>query len=350
MLGIWDFIDSVNGYGIGKPLSGMRFSGRKNCRGEGTAMNKREAVLSLLDESKKQEYIPAGFFIHFDEACRRGQAAIDKHLEYYRYTEMDFVKIQYENTFPNRPEIQRPDDWAKMPLYKRGFYEDQINIVAGLVKEAKKEALVILTLYSPFMCAAHTTSGEIITEHIKENPEKVKKGMEIITESLMLFVKECISLGLDGFYTSTQGGESHRLGDVALFNQCIKPYDLILMEEINRACIFNILHVCDYHGGYDDLTPFWDYPGHVINYSMEVGSKEISGKEVSRMFGRPYMGGMDRKGIIASGSGDEIKKTVEAVLNEAPDRFILGADCTLPDDINWDNIRTAIKTAHEYKK
>ena len=28
--------------------------------------NRREAVLSVLDASKPQEYIPAAFFLHFD--------------------------------------------------------------------------------------------------------------------------------------------------------------------------------------------------------------------------------------------------------------------------------------------
>jgi len=313
-------------------------------------MNRREDVLSLLDESKKQIYIPAGFFIHFDKIFHRGQAAIDKHLEYFRYTKMDFVKIQYENVFPKRPEIERPSDWVKMPLYKKDFYEDQLNIVKGLIKETKTEALVIMTLYSPFMCAGHTTSNQTITEHIKESPAQVKRGMEIITESMMLFVKECIRLGVDGFYASTQGGESHRFADAALFNECIKPYDLTIMEAISQACIFNILHICDYHGGYNHLTPFLDYPGHVVNCSLELGSEKITAKEVSSMFDRPYMGGIDRQGVIASGNKAEIKKVVQDVLSEAPDRFILGADCTLPGDINWDNIKTAISAAHNYKR
>ncbi len=312
-------------------------------------MNKREKVLSLLDESKRQDYIPAGFFIHFDKISHRGQAAVNKHLEFFRYTEMDFVKIQYENVFPRRPEIKSPDDWGKMPMYQRDFYEDQLKVVEDLVKEIKNEALVIMTLYSPFMCAAHTTGYEMITEHIKENPGKVKKGLEIVTDSLMLFVKECIRLGVDGFYTSTQGGESHRFEDISLFNECIKPYDLTLMEEINRSCIFNILHICDYLGVYDDLTIFLDYPGHVVNSSLELESKKITGKEISSIFNRPYMGGLDRKGVIVSGNKDEIRKIVEDILKAAPDKFILGADCTLPDDIDWDNIKTAISTAHEYR-
>jgi len=42
-------------------------------------MNKRDWVLSLLDRDKKQEVIPAAFFLHFDEVYHRGQAAIEKH-------------------------------------------------------------------------------------------------------------------------------------------------------------------------------------------------------------------------------------------------------------------------------
>ena len=63
-------------------------------------MNKRDAVLNLLDSEKPQDYTPAGFFMHFDPSCHFGQAAVDKHLEYYHYTDMDLVTIQYERAFP----------------------------------------------------------------------------------------------------------------------------------------------------------------------------------------------------------------------------------------------------------
>ncbi len=311
-------------------------------------MNKRDLVLSLLDKDKKQEVIPAAFFLHFDEIYHRGQAAVDKHLEFFRHTGMDFVKIQYENVFPFMPEIQSPADWEKMPLYSKEFYEDQLNIVAGLVKAAQKEALIIMTLYSPFMCAGHTSDLRII-DHLKENPAKTKKGIEIITESLMIFVKECIKLGVDGFYHSTQGGESNTFNDSALFMECIKPYDLILMEEINRSCQFNILHVCDYHDGYDDLTPFLDYPGHIVNCSLKLGTETLAAQEISQMFGRPFMGGLDRLGTIFSGSREEIKKAVDAQCSRKSAKFLLGADCTVPSEVDWDNLKTAIDAAHGFE-
>jgi uroporphyrinogen decarboxylase len=75
----------------------------------------------------------------------------------------------------------------------------------------------------------------------------------------------------------------------------------------------------------------------------------MSASEAAGMFWRPYMGGLDRHGTIVTGSQDEIKAKVRDVLRDAPERFILGADCTLPGDIDWDNIRTAIATAHAYR-
>jgi uroporphyrinogen decarboxylase len=296
------------------------------------------------------DFIPAGFFLHFDPAFHHGQAAVDKHLEYFRYTGMDFVKIQYEHSLPQLPEIQRPADWAKMPFYPLDFYEQPLRVVEGLIKAAKPEALVLLTLYSPFMLAGHVLSQGTLTEHIQENPEQVKRGLEVITASLMGFVKACIRLGLDGFYTSTQGGEAGRLNDPSLFDSCIRPYDLALMEEINRSCIFNILHVCDYHLPYSDLSPYVDYPGHVVNASLELTGGKISAKEVARMFKRPFMGGMERKSVIASGSPLAVTKAVEEVLKDAPDRFILGADCTVPGNTSWDNLKLAIATAHAYQR
>jgi uroporphyrinogen decarboxylase len=328
----------------------MGYNNGSNAIKGGTEMNKRDAVLSVIDPAQIPTYIPAAFFLHFDKAYHRNQAAVDRHLEFFRYTGMDFVKIQYEHGFPANPDIQRPEDWAKMPFYDLDFYAEPLEVVEGLVKAAKPEALVVLTLYSPFMFAGHVAGEGTVTSHIKEDPQAVRRGMEIITDSLMAFVKECIRLGLDGFYMSTQGGEKGRLDDMELFNQVIRPYDLALMEEIQRSCIFNILHVCDYRLPYHELSPFVDYPGHVVNTSLELVDEKSSPLEVARLFGRPFMGGLNRLGVIAKGSQEDIRQVVEDVLRDAPQRFILGADCTVPADTPWENLRLAISLAHQFNR
>jgi uroporphyrinogen decarboxylase len=309
-------------------------------------MNKRDTMLSLIHDTASPEYIPAAFFLHFDNAYHQGQPAVDKHLEFFRATGMDFVKIQYEEAFPISAPIRKPKDWAHAPRCTEKFFAAPIQVVEGLVKAAKPEALVIMTLYSPFMWAAHLAD---ITNHLKENPEAAKKGLEIMTENVLMFVRGCKRVGVDGFYASSQGGEAFRFQDTNIFQQYIKLTDLAVWDEIS-SCSFNILHICDYEGGYDDLKPFLDYPGHVVNSSLKVGDQTLTPSNASQLFGRPFMGGMERKGMLASGDLEAIRQAVTDVLAQAPEQFILAADCTVPSDTPWENLRTAIETAHQYRK
>jgi uroporphyrinogen decarboxylase len=313
-------------------------------------MNKRDLVLATLDREHDADYVPAGFFLHFDPQYHRGQPAIEKHLEFFHYTEMDFVKIQFEHTLPRQTNLLNPDDWRRIKPLDEEFFLDPLYVVDGLVKAAKREALVLVTLYSPFMLAGQINGQETITRHIIENPEKAKIGMEIVTESLLAFVKACIRLGVDGFYTSTQGAETFRFDNFAPFLECVKPYDLAVMDIVNTSCDFNILHVCDYHGGYHDLGPVLDYLGQIVNCSLHIGGVDITGKEASRLFNRPFMGGLERKGVIANGTSEEIKETVKKAISSSPANYILGADCTVPGDTSWENLRTAIREAHEFKE
>lgn len=317
-------------------------------------MNKREIVLSLLEEGQHEnlppQYIPAAFFLHFAPAFKQGEAAAEKHREFFHFTDMDFVKVQYERPFPAR-SIQRPSDWKDIPLLDTAFFEPQLEVVRSLIQSLKSEALIIVTLYSPFMCAGQISGQQTLTEHLQAEPSVVEKGLESVTESLMVFVRECIRLGVDGFYHSTQGAESQRFADRSLFLDYIKPFDLRVMQEIERQCPFNILHICDYHrdtyGGYDDLSVFLDYPGHVVNCSQEVGDERLSGTALSDRFCRPFMGGMNRLGMLATGTQEQVREETQTVLRDAPARFILGADCTVPGDTPWENLRAAIEEAHQ---
>ena len=56
---------------------------------------------------------------------------------------------------------------------------------------------------------------------------------------------------------------------------------------------------------------------------------------------------MNRKGVIASGTPEQIRQAVESAIQDAPERYILGADCTVPASTSWDNLRLAISIAHQ---
>jgi len=312
-------------------------------------MRRRDNLLNLIHNPSGSEHVPAAFFMHFDAAHHQGQAAIDKHLEFFHQTGMDFVKIQYEQTRPPCPPIRKPEDWMHVPLVGEDFFEPTIRLVEDLVKAAGQEALVVMTVYSPFMWATHLDQAGLIGDHLQENPQAVSQGLEIMTENVLRLVRGCKQAGVDGFYVSTQGGEAFRFPNTQIFRKYIKPTDLAVWAEI-QACPFNILHICDYDGGYADLTPFLDYPGTVVNSSLKLGDRTLSATEASDLFKRPFMGGLERKGLIATGSPESIRLTVEKLLMQVPDRFILAADCTVPSETPWDHLKTAINAAHQFRK
>ena len=76
----------------------------------------------------------------------------------------------------------------------------------------------------------------------------------------------------------------------------------------------------------------------------------MSPKEAKQMFGRPFMGGLERKGAIATGSLKAIRKAATDILADAPERFMLAADCTVPSETPWDHLKAAIDTAHGFER
>lgn len=334
-------------------LAGAAALGRSRCyatdiRGQALPANKRERMLAWLNGDL--DYVPAAFFMHFDADHKVGLPSARQHEAYFRQTEMDFVKIQYEQHYPPLDWLQLPSDWAKLQPRGLDFYEPQLVTVRELVKNLKHEALVIMTLYSPFMWAGHSATLPVLLRHMKEDPAAVKRGLDVLTESQMLFVRECIKIGVDGFYMATQGSETGQFDDPQLFHQYVKPSDLVAMRAATAACPFNILHVCDYNAPYASYEAVADYPGHVVNCNPQLTTRTMSWQEVGALFQRPAFGGLEKKGVLSKGSAAEIEATTTALLRQAPRRFMLGSECTVPSESSWENLRTAARTAHAFKR
>ena len=311
--------------------------------------SKRDLMMQVLDMSNAPNYIPAGFFMHFGV---KGDAAVNAHLDYFHATGMDFVKIQFdEQGLQKNEQIKTASDWAKMPILPEKWFEPSLFLLKALIKKAKSEAMIIQTVYSPYQMAKQAVPWEVLVAHVKEDPEAVCRGMENITLSIMNFVHAAVRLGVDGFYTCTQGGETSRVADQILFNRTIKNYDMILYKEVSQLVPVNILHICDYDGSYEGFTPrFRDYPGQVVNVPLFADNQPLSLSTASKIFNRPVMGGLDRHGILTTGSPEEIKKATIEVLKDAPANIILGADCTVDRKIPIGNLKAAINTAHEFRR
>ncbi|KAA6344412.1 hypothetical protein EZS27_007965 [termite gut metagenome] len=311
-------------------------------------LNKRELVLSVLDQSKPNKYVPSAFFMHFHD--KFGAGAIKSHLEFFRATNMDISKIQYEVTLPQQLEIKRPKDWAKIPVYGKELFEPQFEVIKAIAKELQSEALIIPTVYSPLLLAEQVVGHETYLAHAKEDPDAVEVGIRNLTENILYYIRESIKLGVDGFYLSTHGGDTAVFYDGPLYHQLIAPYDNIIFKEAEAHTPFNILHICSPENTYQRLDHLSGYPSSVINPpALLADGSATKPKEVQSLFGRPVMGGLDHHGVIAHGSPEEIKKEVDQVLKDASPNFILAANCTVHGEVPWQTLRSVIDYAHDWR-
>jgi len=302
-------------------------------------MNKIERIRTVL-AGELPDRVPASFWFHFPEAQAHGKESVEAHLAFYRQADLDFLKIMNEHPYRVETKIKHPNDWRKLkpaPL-SSGFYQAQLDEIKMITDELKGECLTTTTIFNPFSSGNHA-SDRLVTEHLKADPDSVNIGLATIAESLAEFAQACLEAGADGIYFSAQGGEADRFEEHD-FLKFIKPHDLTVLNAIKDKGELNIIHICRDNVR---LHLYCNYPGHVFNWAV-TGPKNVSLKSGKKLINRPILGGMDNRGVIVNGNQQEIEAaTYQVIRSVGPRNLILGADCTLPTDVNIANIRAAIE-------
>jgi uroporphyrinogen decarboxylase len=307
-------------------------------------MKKIDRVRAVL-QGEIPDRIPAGFWFHFPDSQAHGKESVKAHLNYYREAGLDFLKIMNEHPYQAAADIKNPSDWRKIkpaPL-DSDFYQAQLDEIKMITDELGGECLTTTTLFNPFASGNHA-ADHLVTEHLKADPESVSIGLRAIAESLAEFALACLEAGADGIYFSAQGGEADRFEE-SLFTDHIKPHDLTVLNAVKDRGEFNILHICRDNVR---LHLYANYPGDVINWAA-TAPHNIPLTAGKALFNRTILGGLDNRGVIVDGTPLEIEQAAQQVIKEfGPRHLIIGADCTLPTEIDIDNIRIAINAAHAY--
>jgi uroporphyrinogen decarboxylase len=302
-------------------------------------MNKVERMRAVL-AGEIADRVPASFWFHFPKDQAHGQESVKAHLDYFRQADLDFLKIMNEHPYQVESHIKNPIDWRKLkpaPL-SSDFYQSQLDEIKMIADQLAGECLTATTIFNPFSSGNHA-SNRLVTEHLKADPESVNIGLATIAESLAEFALACLDAGADGIYFSAQGGEAHRFKEHE-FLEFIKPHDLTVLNAINGKAELNIVHICRENVR---LHLYCNYPGAVFNWAVTAPTN-LSLKSGKKLFNRTVLGGMDNRGVIVNGDPEKIELDVHQIIRTVgPRNLILGADCTLPTEINIDHIRAAIE-------
>lgn len=322
--------------------------------------NKRELLYQVLDQSRPNDYVPVFFNIHFKE--HEGEKAVQAHIDFFRTTHVDFVNVKYEY-FPKVQTVKSPADWKTVKPFEPGEWDEQLNVVHRLKQELGDEALIIPTVFSPVRVLIQTVGAQLssdkagrkaVVELIKKDPEAIKPALDAVTQSLTYYIREARKAGADGFYISSQGDDVEEFAGKT-FQQIIKQYDRQLADVANEVAPYNILHICESGGHFtpETFNDYLDYPGSVINpplHNWVDNSRQLSLTQIAQLFKRPVLGGINIRGVIYTGTLDEAKAEVDEILSHAPANIILGADDSLPNDIDQEKVRKLVDYIHTWRQ
>lgn len=312
-------------------------------------MNKKERVLAAI-EGKQPDRVPALFTLHFPREAAFGQAAVDAHVDFYRNVDCDILKIMNEHLIPPIGEIRVPEDWKRVGAFTKKDYvlADQIDLVKRVLDAAKPEYSVA-TIHG--VCASvihpieqtygYVPARNILCDSLRKNREMMLDAHKKVTDTMCELSRACVESGADGIYYAALGGEKHFYTDEE-FETCIKPFDIQIMKAIREAGGHVFLHICKENLNmerYRDYAPYADVVNWGVNetkFSLEEGRKLFAGCTV--------LGGLaNRSGVLVEGSREDIIRETQAIIRDFGEKkFILGADCTLPTEIPYENITAAI--------
>lgn len=309
-----------------------------------TQLTKREIVQDYLNGKKHGEYVPTAYFMHFP--ARVGQDAVYYHIRHLARTGIDILKVQFEQHQP-KIKVETAADWEQIQPLPRDYYAPTVEVVKEVVDIVGHETMVLPTIYSPFQVLRMQIGIPNVIRWAKEDPEQVLRALRIYADALLNFARDCKEVGVDGFFTPTQGGENIYYKVPDFFERFIRPFDMEIMNECNAGTHCNILHICDWEGPYDDLSCFASYPGQIVNAPNFVAGKPFSPSDAEKLFDRMILGGLDRKGVINKGTPEEVIAEVKRIKKGNSGRLIIGAECTVDGKTTpIENIRAAVRTAH----
>jgi len=236
--------------------------------------------------------------------------------------------------------VKGPDDWAGLPVLNpsEGVLGEHIQALGMIRQQLDPDVPMIMTVFTPLSLADELAGKDTDAETLFAEPDKLKIGLERITETFEHFVDLAFAAGVDGiFFATTLWGTTDKL-TTAQYDEFSRPYDERIMNRIREKGWLNVLHVCKSNNMLLHLADFkpnayhWDATDPT-NLSIGDGLGQLDA---------PVIGGIDGNRLDAEGAGPWVDEALAACAEATGKRrWIVGAGCTVPSSITNDALAYA---------
>ena len=323
---------------------------------------KRVRFQAVLD-GEAVDRIPTGFWYHFfkDELVEATSQAdliadnVTGHQKFISNFEPDFIKLMSDGYFhyPNASKWRKASDEELLAVTSIGkdyvWLTEQVALVKSQHAQFSEDIFSFYNIFAPATYLKFALGGDdqlvnFVNGHSKQAIQHI---FDIVSQDIADLAVAVIKQGsADGIYYSTQNIQS--TSDQTIFNQWVKPSDLTVLKAAKAAGGTNVLHICGYEGASNRLTDFSDYPADIVNWATAVEGVTLSqGRSIFP--NQVLLGGFGNttKDVLYQGTIDDIAAATQAIITAFGDdtRFLIGADCTVPRDIDLKHLEAARKAA-----
>lgn len=306
-------------------------------------MSKRSNMERFLDDKNSRERI-VSFWHHFSEDCWFSEKAVEAHLNFYRETGIDFLKIMEEVRYEfNFSDVS---GWRgfKLPNEKSKERNAQLDLIKKISDAIGDECMIFTTIFDPLRSVGIVKGYDFIETHIKEDEKAVSDAFLDMAESIIRYAVDCLAAGADGIFFSSKGAEKGRFSEETFMNIVHTP-DKYITDLLYQTGKRNILHICGYN---TELKYYSDFNTDIVNWDCHNGHTLSEGAELFK--DKIILGGMkNRGGVLTNGTVEEIEEEVKSVVTgfTSSNRLILGADCTLDEDVDYSRVKAAVCAYHQ---
>ena len=315
-------------------------------------MTKRERTVAAF-HGQETDHVPVCMWKHVP---MQYWADDDRFAEYqvnaWKNTDVDFMKLSGDKYFswpsPVLENIEKAEDLFKLeplgPLHPH--IRGQIARTRKVVKGLGRDCVCLYLIFVPLSCIRLRIGYPKMMRFIRENPEAMKYACSVVAEDQKLLVKGVIEdAGVDGIFYSVQNGEENRF-TAEEYRDWVMPSDKAVLDCANSLSDMNAIHFCAWEEIPNRLSVWEDYRAAVVSWSRQFDIMDIG--EARKHFGCTVWGGFDNRpgSFLYTASREEIERETARLIEEGGRKgFILGADCSIHDELPEERIRWVAQAA-----
>ncbi|MCL6552196.1 MAG: uroporphyrinogen decarboxylase [Firmicutes bacterium] len=323
-------------------------------------MTRRERVYAAID-GKPVDRPPVALWRHFPQEDHKPDLLAQAHVAFFKTYDWDFLKITPASSFygddwglrsvyrPNREgvrhytdrPIKKETDWPKLKRLDvtAGAHGRELQTIR-LVRKALPDEIVLASVFSPLTIARSLAGETALLRYLRETPDEMHEGLDIIAEATGRFAEECLAAGADGIFFATQCASTAYM-TIEEYEEFGRPYDLRVLDAARHAEII-LLHIHGERIMFEQLT---DYPVNVINWHDRKTHPTLA--EARELYSGTIAGGVDSMETIGGASPEKVVAEVrDAIAQTKGHRHIVTAGCVIPIDAPDANLR-AVRQAVE---